>query len=185
MTVAAVLLAAGRGQRFAGPRNKLRVAFRGRPLACWALDAAAAAGLDDLLVVTGAEPLEDLLPSGAVEVRNPRWQEGMATSLTAGWRAAAARGHDAVVIGLADQPLVPPGAWTAVAAAPGSLATAVFDGRRRPPVRLAAEVWPLLPETGDEGARTLMRERPELVSEIACEGEPADIDTTEDAARWS
>jgi molybdenum cofactor cytidylyltransferase len=184
LTVAAVVLAAGEGSRFHDPMHKLLVPFRGRPLVRWAIDAALEAELADTFVVVGATDID--VPDGAVLVPNPRWSDGQSTSLQAGIAAARASGHDAVVIGLGDQPFVPATAWRAVAAhSDRPIATATFDGQRRPPVRLAAEVWSLLPTTGDEGARVLMRGRPDLVSEIPCKGQPIDIDTREDLDRWS
>ena len=184
MTTAAVVLAAGLGRRFPG---KLRAPFRGRPLSVWAIEAAAAAGLDELLVVVGEDDLADLVPAGARSVHNPDPAAGQATSLGVAIEAAEAAGHDAVVVGLADQPLVPTEAWRLVAAAPADalIASATFDGARRPPVRLARSAWHLLPDTGDEGARVLLRSRPELVVEVPCPGDPVDIDTPEDLERWS
>jgi CTP:molybdopterin cytidylyltransferase MocA len=184
LTVAAVVLAAGEGSRFHGATHKLQASFRGRPLVQWAIEAALDAALAETFVVVGAVDLD--VPDGAVVVQNSRWSHGQATSLRAGIDAAQAAGHDAVVIGLGDQPLVPPEAWAAVATrSERPIATAVFDGRRRPPVRLAQEVWTMLPTIGDEGARAVIRERPDLVIEVPCVGEPIDIDTREDLDRWS
>ena len=182
MSTAAVVLAAGGGSRFGGDGHKLLAPFRGRPLVVWALEAASV--LDELIVVTGAVDLDELLPPGARVVRNERWAEGQATSLAAA--IAAAGGHDAVVVGLGDQPLIPSEAFRLVAAATATpIAVASYDGRRRNPVRLAAEVWALLPVEGDEGARSLVRGRKDLVTEVACPGDPADVDTQEDLTTWS
>jgi len=193
VTAAAVVLAAGSGSRFTGEGHKLLALFRGRPLVAWAVEAAAGAGLDEVLVVEGAVLLSEALAGtearSPVPVRrlvNARWAEGQAGSLAVAVDAAASAGHDAVVVGLADQPLVPSGAWRAVAAATATLvAVATYGGRRRNPVRLASAVWPLLSRDGDEGARELMRRRPDLVGEVACQGEPVDVDTVEDLGRWS
>ena len=176
-------MAAGGGTRFRGATHKLLADLRGQPVVAHVLDAVTAAGLDAVYVVVGAVDVP--VPDGCVVVSNPRWAEGMATSLAAGVAAAGADGHDAVVVGLGDQPLAEPAAWRLVAATDAPIAIATYDGERGNPVRLARAVWPLLPTTGDVGARKLAREREDLVVEVACPGNPTDVDTVEDLERWS
>jgi molybdenum cofactor cytidylyltransferase len=159
----------------------------------WAVSQADEAGFDELLIVSAAHPDLNLLGSDGMPghtallfVTNPNAHLGQATSLCLALKVAAHRGHSAVVVGLGDQPLIPSGAWRAVGAATATpIAVATYDGKRRNPVRLAHEVWPLVPSEGDEGARSVLRLRPELVTEVASQGNPADIDTVEDLERWN
>ena len=184
MTTAAVVLAAGGGTRFAGTSHKLLAPLRGRTVAGHAIAAAVAAALDATFVVVGSVDLS--VPDGAVVVRNEAWANGIATSLQAGLAAAAGAGHDAVVVGLGDQPFVEAEAWRLLAAVTDvQVAAATYGGRRGNPVRLAAGVWPLLPTTGDAGARALLAREDITVRGVPCPGSDADIDTAEDLARWS
>jgi molybdenum cofactor cytidylyltransferase len=180
-----VLLAAGGGSRFvgAGEGHKLTATLRGRPVVEWSLEQLLRAGFEDVVVVTGA--VELTVPDGVTVLHNRRWAEGQATSLALAIDRARRRELRAVVVGLADQPFVLADAWRAVAAAPGPIAVATYDGRRGNPVKLDAAVWDLLPVEGDAGARVLIGMRPELVTEVACAGSPADIDTLEDLRRWN
>ncbi len=180
---AGIVLAAGGSTRFDGRTPKLLAPFRGRPLIAWALESAGDADLDEIFVVVGPVDLSAFAGSHVI-VENPRWRSGLATSLQAGIGEAARRGHHSVVVGLADQPLVPAEAWRAVAVTSSPIAVASFAGDRSPPVRLSREVWPLLPTTGDAGAREVMRARPDLVVDVPCEGNAVDIDTVEDLAAW-
>lgn len=190
MTVAGVVLAAGAGRRFnasGGEGPKVLAVLDGRPVVAHVLAAAGEVGFDEILLVQGAT---DLLVHGGAGVRvldNHRWAGGLATSLGVAIAEASAVGHHAVVVGLADQPAITGAAWAAVAAAGDDppIAVATYDGRRGNPVRLAAAVWPLLAINGDEGARSLMRERPDLVREVPCTGQSWDVDTVEDLDRWS
>ena len=142
-----------------------------------------AAGVGPVVVVTG-RPLSTALHPSVVHVVNERWADGQATSLQAGLLAAAELGADAVVVGLGDQPFVPPSAWRRIAAVDAPIVVATYHGRRGHPVRLHRTTWALLPERGDEGARAVLGGRPELVTELPCEGSPIDIDTVEDLHRW-
>jgi molybdenum cofactor cytidylyltransferase len=140
-----------------------------------------------VFVVAGATDLSAVVAPEAVLLDNPGWTRGIATSLAVAVHAADVAGMDALVVGLADQPFVGPETWRAVASADVGrpIVAASYAGRRGNPVRLDREVWPLLPTDGDDGARTLMRGRPELVGEVPCPGDAVDIDTVEDLDQWT
>ena len=186
MTTAAVVLAAGGGSRFAGQTSKLLAPFRTRPLVSWAVDAALGAQLDETVVVTGAVDLSAVVPAEVTLLHNEAWASGLATSLRVGLDWCERQGHDAAVVGLGDQPLIASEAWRAVATPTSApIVVATYSGRRRNPVKLDRSVWPLVPVTGDEGARIVMASQPALVREVACPGDPADVDTVEDLRLWS
>jgi CTP:molybdopterin cytidylyltransferase MocA len=184
MNTAAVVLAAGGGSRFDGG-HKLLAAHEGHPLIWWSVSNALYAGISPTWVVVGAVDLTEFLPPGASVLWSPHWARGQAASLQIAVEAAAEEGLDAIVVGLGDQPAVEPDAWKAVASSDAPIAVATYDGQRRNPVRLSSAVWPLLPTDGDVGARAIMQERPDLVTEIPCQGDPRDIDTREDLERWT
>jgi len=192
MSVAAVILAAGSGSRFnrgedeAVPGDKLLSIVQGRALLSWALAPALEAGLDEVVVVSGAADLRAVIPGSVTVLTNEDWSKGQASSLRVGLEWCSSRGHASAVIGLGDMPGLTAQAWRAVADAPrGPIVFATYRGQRAHPVRLDAEIWSMLSPEGDEGARALVRRRPKLAQEVACVGVPSDIDTPQDLQRWS
>lgn len=183
----AILLAAGGGTRFGGNGHKLTALISQRPVCSWSLKHLLEAKFENVVVVTGAVELHSALEieevSGSDNVQivyNPLWQSGLASSLQCGINVARELGAQAVVVGLADQPAIPATAWLQVAASNSPLAVATYDGVRGNPVRLHAELWQLLPETGDDGARMLFKSHRDLIEEIPCLGSAHDVDTIAD-----
>jgi len=179
-TSAAVILAAGEGSRFAGDNHKLLTKLDKKPIVTWAVEHALSAGFAETIVVSGCVDLSGVVPEEATLLMNHDWADGQARSLQVALTYATMAGHRAVVVGLGDQPLAPPEAWRAVALTPSPIATAEFAGVQTPPVRLDGDVWGLVPIEGDEGAKAIIRRRPELVVAVPCEGYAIDVDTLTD-----
>ena len=158
--VAAIVLAAGAGSRFGGPKQAL--------LLPEVLRRVRESSVDDVLVVTGAHPLE----TDARVVRCPDWELGPGASLRCGL-AALDEDVEAGVVVLADGPDLSPEAVDRVVAAwrggAGEIVAASYRGDRGHPVVLARSVWSGIP---DEGARAF---EPVLVP---CDdlGSPGDVD---------
>jgi molybdenum cofactor cytidylyltransferase len=107
LVVGAVLLAAGPGSRLGG-RPKPLLELGGVPLIRRQLIALSGAGVDELVVVLGhhAEAIEAAVRDFPVTlVRNPSPDDGQPSSVRIGLAALAGK-LDAVIVALADQPLV-------------------------------------------------------------------------------
>jgi molybdenum cofactor cytidylyltransferase len=183
--IGGLVLAAGEGRRFSGP--KMLAELDGRPLLEHVLTAMAAAPLDRLVCVLGAQAEEvrrgvDLERAEVVVCED--WAEGQAASLRAGVDALA--DAEAVVIALGDQPLLSPAAVERVLDARGQGALAVratYGGIPSHPTLVERPLFVRLLELqGDAGARDLLAGAQTL--EVPCDGlgSAHDVDTQADLA---
>lgn len=178
--VTAVLLAAGRGDRFGG--DKLALAFRGQPLGLHAAAMLAAIPFAAHIAVTGPSAVDLAAPGFDCRAAPPG--APMSLSLKLGVAAAAELDCDACLIMLADMPLVPAAHIRALLAAHDGALTATLSGSTRMvPALISRAAFPLVATlTGDQGARALLRDAPGVAAPPAW---LIDIDTPEDAARNS
>jgi nicotine blue oxidoreductase len=155
-----LLLAAGAGTRYGGPKALARDADG----TSWLLRAVhALVPCDGVTVVLGASAPEvaRLLPPSVEVVVAADWEEGMGASLRAGLEAVAAAPVEAVLVSLVDLPDVTPAVVARVLqaqAGPASLVRASYDGAPGHPVLLGRDHWAAAAETavGDQGARDLL-----------------------------
>lgn len=195
--IAGVVLAAGASRRMGKPKQLLPL--RGRPVLQHALDAAAASGVGEIVLVLGheADAIRGAiaLPARARVVVNQAWAEGQGGSLACGLAAVASEAAAAAVL-LGDQPEVDAtiidtvlaayriDADTALRPVWRDAAGATHPGH---PVVLARRTWTELATLdGDRGARELFRRHPDWVRELPMAGPPpSDIDDAADYRRAS
>lgn len=186
MRVGVIILAAGASTRMGSPKQLLP--YKGQPLISHAVQQAQAANVEQVFVVLGANAgsiAHALQPSKSVAsiLNNPRWQEGMGTSIRTGIEAAA--NFDAVIIALGDQPLVGPNILNRLIAAHQQtgkpIVAASYNGIAGVPALFSKELFPQLlelpPAAGCKGfinahsSQTILIDCPEAALDIDTPGD--------------
>lgn len=196
--MSAVLLAAGAGSRM-GHRPKCLLEIDGRPLIQRQLDALAQAGVADVVLVLGhyGDRIEAVLPPvdpaqncALKRVRNPDPEAGQGASLRRGLQALPSE-IDAVLVALADQPLInAEDIRTLIQAyqdrpAGAHMVQPTVDGQPGNPVIFSAEVRAqLLAESRPVGGQQWRAAHPDQVYDWVSGNHHyrQDVDTPEDIA---
>jgi molybdenum cofactor cytidylyltransferase len=185
-----ILLAAGESRRMGYPKPLLRVGGS----TFLALSAKAMLQVTArLIIVLGAhaEPVRAAVPRDhrIAMTYNPDYRRGQLSSLKAGLKDVLPETR-AVIVHLADHPLVNPATFRAIAEeyerAPKSIIIARYKGRRGHPVLFDRTLFSELMEAPeDQGARVVVNANLGRVSYIDVEdaGTVLDLDTPEDLAR--
>ncbi len=198
-TIGAVLLAAGAGARLGG-RPKPLLELGGVPLVMRQLITLSGAGIDEVVVVLGhhADAIEAVISHLPITiVRNPSPDDGQVSSVRLGLRALSPR-LDALMVALADQPLINEQDITALIGAFKKRGDATMvvprvataDGERLPgnPVIFEASLrddW--LDGNTDLACRQWRQAHPERVRWFDTDNRRyrVDIDTPEDLQRFT
>ena len=186
--IAALVLAAGRSTRM-GPVNKLLADVAGQPMVAQVVRATLASQAAPVVVVTGHEhDRVDRALAGldVTTVHNPDYAAGLSTSLHRGLAALPAEA-DGVVVCLGDMPRIGAPVIDRLIAAFNPLegraiCVPTWQGKRGNPVLLARRFFPEIQAIGgDVGAKALIADYPEAVTEVAMPDDAVltDIDTPE------
>lgn len=191
MSIGAIVLAAGKGERMGRP--KALVEWDGRPFLAHVLETLAAAAAAPIAVVLDpasadfAEAKKLAESAGAAVVDNPKPERGMLSSIRHGLAALGGASHAAIL------PVDHPGIRTRTLDAlflharntPDRIVVPTWEGRRgHPGVFPAARFPDLMAAPDEEGARAVLRSHANLVLEVRVD-DPAvvrDLDTPEDLA---
>jgi molybdenum cofactor cytidylyltransferase len=173
------ILAAGRSSRFGS--DKLAADFRGLPLGEHVHRLARSTG-HPLVWITGNAGR--WTPPGCDVVQNAHANKGMGTSVALAAQTARAKGADALMILLADMPLIKPATLQIMLDDGAPICCRYPDGNPGPPALLPkSQFAELIRLNGDTGARHLLRAVPDMAFIETDADEMTDIDTPTDI--WS
>lgn len=175
--VGGAVLAAGSGTRMGAPKAELAVG--GVRLIDRAVAALNDGGCVDVIAVVRL----GVSVSGARVIVNQAPGRGQRSSLELAV-AACDRTIDALAVLLVDTPGIGAVAVRTVVDQwlPGKIAVGLYGSRRAHPIVMALDLWRVAIALAgpDEGARKLMAKRENLVLEVACDGDPHDLDYPSD-----
>ncbi len=159
-----VVLAAGAGKRFGGP--KAPFLFEGERLVDRAVSTLQRGGCTKVLVVLGAWVGE--VPAADEVLINADWPEGLSASLALAIEAVTNSPADRICVTLVDLPGLTAAAVARVLAAENELVSALYQGAPTHPVLIGRAHWGALLATlnGDRGARQYLAAHDDAVSKI-------------------
>lgn len=183
--VYALILAAGGSTRMGRPKQLLR--WQGRTLLDQAIDSACQILPGRVIVVLGAHAglIREAINLDSVKmVRNPDWENGIASSIRLGIDTLPAS-SEAVLIMLCDQPLVDSAHLKALLSSwqsePGRIVASQYSLSCGVPALFPAAYFERLRSlTGDKGAKPLLAEFDPRVLKIPFAAAALDIDTPDD-----
>lgn len=183
---AVIILAAG-GSRRMGQAKQLLL-FRGRTLLELTIEKALSTGVP-VIVVLGARSNRIMteIDTGQVSISiNEHWQKGISSSLRTGIQSALKRVPDlsGVLVALADQPGITADHLRSLlreGSINGRIAGTEYDGTLGVPAYFPVEYFDQLVNlSGDQGARSILKNSPATTISIPFEAAAMDIDTQQD-----
>ncbi len=195
MSVAVILLAAGRSSRMEEGRHKLLLPLGECTVLVRVVETIVASEAHPLVIVLGyqTEQMRAILAPYTTRpevtlVDNPDYQQGMSTSLRWGVTTllATSPASEGALVMLGDQPLMTPHVINTIIETKHTtgkrIVTPYYNGKRGNPTFFAASLFPeLLEMTGDEGGRKVIERHRQDVATLELSDSSAnyDVDTWE------
>jgi molybdenum cofactor cytidylyltransferase len=190
--IAILLLAAGSSSRLG--RSKQLVSIKGQPLLLKSMNAAIESGIENIIVVLGANEQEHyqvIKDAGVQVVVNTAWKKGMGNSLKVGlsYLLQQTPKAEAVITMVCDQPLINSDQLLKLIfqyeSSESTIVASFYQGVAGVPVLFHRTLFPeLLLLHDDAGAKKMLQQHSHLVKTVPFPGGEIDIDTEDDLKKF-